>query len=413
MNLPKLSPADLRKIAGAPGKADVLNRAADTLPETCERYGIETIPELAMFLGQIVVEGDHFRTTVEYADGWDYDISRNPRKARELGNLKKGDGPRYKGFGEIQTTGAANQREVADALGILAEWEKNPRVLADFPYAMFSAGHYWQTRKCSSIARRDTGPGPKRRALVEAITEKVNGRAKRALVERVKATERAFDVLEALAASQGISGQLHAIDAPGPAAGRPAGEIHAMVGDDGPAVTAAQSRLVELGYHLGKKDGRFGPATRAAVLAFQADNGIETTGLLDDETLKALFVAEPRPIVEERANATVETLRADGSRTVASADRVGLGAQVLGGLGALTGAGKVADASGALDTAKSAVDQVSAVRDLYDSVSDVAGWALAHWWLGAIALAAFLWFERRKILGARLEDLRNASNLGR
>lgn len=416
-NLPRLTAADLRRIAGAPGKAAVLDGVAKSLPATCERYGIETIPDLAMFLGQIVVEGDHFRTTVEYASGWDYDISRNPRKARELGNLKKGDGPRYKGYGEIQTTGAYNQREVAEALGILDEWEADPKILAEFPYAMLAAGHYWQTRRCSAIANQDVGPGKRRRELVEAITRKVNGRACRALVERVQATERAFSVLEALQGAPERVALLSDRDegdrAPPAAPASASAEIPAMVGDAGANVLAAQKRLSEIGYQVGAKDGRFGPATRAALLAFQADNGLETTGVLDDESVKALFVAGPRPIVAEREDATVDDLRADGSRTVASADKVGLGAQILGGLGGAAGAGKALDASGMIDTAKNAVDGVSVIKDLYGSVSELGAWLLAHWWIGAIAIAVFLWIERKKILGARLDDFKNASNLGR
>jgi putative chitinase len=47
-----------------------------------------------------------------------YDITGNPAKARELGNLSPGDGAKYAGRGYVQLTGKANYRKAEAALGV-------------------------------------------------------------------------------------------------------------------------------------------------------------------------------------------------------------------------------------------------------------------------------------------------------
>ena len=56
-----------------------------------------------------------------------------------------------------------------------------------------------------------------------------------------------------------------------------------------PAVKATQRRLIALGYMVkGDDDGRLGPATANAILAFQKWEGLNRTGLLDSRTKKRL-----------------------------------------------------------------------------------------------------------------------------
>jgi hypothetical protein len=62
----------------------------------------------------------------------------------------------------------------------------------------------------------------------------------------------------------------------------------------GADVLDLQARLDELGYPLGALDGRYGPATAAAVRAFQTDNGLDTDGIAGPATFGALGDAEPR-----------------------------------------------------------------------------------------------------------------------
>lgn len=54
-------------------------------------------------------------------------------------------------------------------------------------------------------------------------------------------------------------------------------------------VTRVQTRLRELGYYERKPDGQYGPLTRAALERFQGDSQLPVTGLMDEQTGRALF----------------------------------------------------------------------------------------------------------------------------
>jgi len=67
-------------------------------------------------------------------------------------------------------------------------------------------------------------------------------------------------------------------------------------GSEGPAVERLQRRLAEHGFRPGRIDGRFGPATEAAVLAFQLSRGLLADGIVGPLTWRAL---EPGAQVEQ------------------------------------------------------------------------------------------------------------------
>lgn len=68
-------------------------------------------------------------------------------------------------------------------------------------------------------------------------------------------------------------------------------------GSKGDAVKGIQERLQTLGYYSGKIDGDFGSGTKAAVQAFQEENGLEADGVVGAKTLSVLYgdSAVPRP----------------------------------------------------------------------------------------------------------------------
>lgn len=71
-----------------------------------------------------------------------------------------------------------------------------------------------------------------------------------------------------------------------------------------------QQRLAELGYRPGPIDGLNGPATRAAVRAFQAANGLFVDGIPGPATQAALLQASlPAPVTEAGRLITVDRLR--------------------------------------------------------------------------------------------------------
>lgn len=101
------------------------------------------------------------------------------------GDEASGDGWRHRGAGAIQTTGADNQRAVADHFGIPFEeiglWLQTPEG------AVRSAAYFWSTNGLNDIADRGD---------IKLITRRVNG-GLNGLAERVELYERALQVLGA------------------------------------------------------------------------------------------------------------------------------------------------------------------------------------------------------------------------
>lgn len=82
--------------------------------------------------------------------------------------------------------------------------------------------------------------------------------------------------------------KLYAADAlPKPDAVIKASEL--KLDDVGPAVTAAQQRLRSLRYYTGTVDAKFSTALENAVKAFQQNNGLPATGIINDATRVALY----------------------------------------------------------------------------------------------------------------------------
>lgn len=108
------------------------------------------------------------------------------------------------------------------------------------------------------------------------------------------------------------------------------------LGSKGDLVRDLQKALAALGYFTGALDGDFGPRTRAAVLAFQADNHLETDGKVGSLTREALGAAGPRPVTEIRSLMSLTDLAKEGSRiAIASRRNIAVGA-ILGGGGLAT-----------------------------------------------------------------------------
>lgn len=91
-----------------------------------------------------------------------------------------------------------------------------------------------------------------------------------------------------------------------------AGQPVLKYGSRGAFVLDLQSQLAALGYTLGKADGIFGDKTRAAVLAFQGDNGLDTDGIVGRVTWEALEGATPRA----KRDVSEDDLAKRGSETI-------------------------------------------------------------------------------------------------
>lgn len=70
----------------------------------------------------------------------------------------------------------------------------------------------------------------------------------------------------------------------------PTGHSALRVGSKGDDVKELQKNLMALGYKVGKSgaDGSFGPATKAAVLQYQKDNGLKVDGVVGNQTMNSI-----------------------------------------------------------------------------------------------------------------------------
>jgi peptidoglycan hydrolase-like protein with peptidoglycan-binding domain len=153
-----------------------------------------------------------------------------------------------------------------------------------------------------------------------------------------------------------------------------------------------QQQLKDLGYYeVGNADGRYGPRTRAAILAFRADNGLGLSPDVDPVLAEALQRAKPRAVSRERASG-----RPQGSRIVKAAD-----AQIATGIVGVAGAAAsvVAPALETAERAKDVTERTAGLLNLTDWLMPVLPWAGAAIFLIVIILA---W----KAKAARIEDYR-------
>jgi putative chitinase len=135
----------IRRCTGAKfARADLF---APHITAAMAEFGIETHEQQARFLAQIGHESGGLRYTVEL---W----GPTPAQARyegrvDLGNVRPGDGYRFRGRGLIQTTGRANYARTGNALGI--DLEADPDLLGEPELAARSAGCFWQARNLNAI----------------------------------------------------------------------------------------------------------------------------------------------------------------------------------------------------------------------------------------------------------------------
>lgn len=131
---------------------------ADALGPAFQQYGITTSKRAAAAVAQFAEESASFRTTTEYASGAEYE------GRRDLGNIHKGDGVRFKGRGYIQITGRANYEAVSRAFG--HDFLAHPADLAQPEWAAKASAWWWQAHGCNGLA--DAGD-------FVALTRRING----------------------------------------------------------------------------------------------------------------------------------------------------------------------------------------------------------------------------------------------
>jgi putative chitinase len=198
------------------------------------------------------------RNAAEYA--------RNPEKianyvymdefrTSKLGNVKPGDGWRFRGRGLKQLTGRDNYTRFAKDYDLTAE--EAAEWLETKEGALASALWFWNTNKLNAIA--DTGN-------VAALTKKING-------GDIGLADRQTRYARAMAALGGK------VEASSPVAS--GGTLRR--GSKGEDVKRMQAKLGLAA------DGDFGPGTEAALKKWQAANGLTADGVAGPKTLAKLL----------------------------------------------------------------------------------------------------------------------------
>lgn len=246
------------RFSGAKAKAQnrIVEAISDTFSTTLDKYQINTTLRIAHFMGQVTHECAGFRTTEEFASGSAYE------NRKDLGNIKKGDGKRYKGRGLIQLTGRANYKRIGDILDL--PLEDQPELAAEPSISLDIACEYWKDRNINDAADRDD--------LVKA-TKLING-GLNGLDDRRKYLYRAKDALahlEGIRLSYSQGGTTKVI----------------RRGSCGHAVGELQDLLIKNGYNI-TIDNAFGPATELAVSMFQKKCGLAVDCIVGQDTWVAL-----------------------------------------------------------------------------------------------------------------------------
>lgn len=146
----------------------------DPINSAMFEFQINTPVRQAAFLAQIGHESGQLKYVRELASGEAYE------GRKDLGNLQKGDGVKYKGRGLIQITGRLNYAKCSLALDI--DCVNKPELLEGPINACRSAAWFWKTNGLNELA--DVGDFLK---ITRRINGGVNGLADRqALYKKAK-----------------------------------------------------------------------------------------------------------------------------------------------------------------------------------------------------------------------------------
>jgi putative chitinase len=138
----------------------------DALNATMAEFGITTPARQASFLAQVGHESGQLLYVQELASGAAYE------DRADLGNIKPGDGVRFKGRGLIQITGRANYAACGAALSL--DLIGTPALLEQPVNACRSAGWFWRAHGLNELA--DAGDQVR---VTRRINGGVNGLAER------------------------------------------------------------------------------------------------------------------------------------------------------------------------------------------------------------------------------------------
>lgn len=175
-----------------------------------------------------------------------------------------------------------------------------------------------------------------------------------------------------------------------PVVTRPDAPMLAM-GASGEEVKALQRELAAVGFFAGKIDGRFGPETEGAVVAFQKRYGLQVDGVAGPLTRSKLAAVPRKP---DRVTNEKE-LKAAGSVTIDSADKA---------TGGLVGVGGILTLDAVADVTEKAQGIVPAIGLLFRD----------HWPIMlAIGVLVVVWYLHKSIKAARVRAAVKGENMSK
>ena len=155
-----------------------VDRFLPYLNKYAQIYQVDTTLRMAHFLAQIAHESGELLYKREIASGMKYE------GRKDLGNVVKGDGPKFKGRGLIQVTGRYNYSLISKDLDV--DFVAHPELLEEDEYAVASAFWFWDRNRLNTYADNDD---------VVTITKRINGGTNH-LKERKEYLERAKKVFK-------------------------------------------------------------------------------------------------------------------------------------------------------------------------------------------------------------------------
>jgi len=168
------------------------------------------------------------------------------------------------------------------------------------------------------------------------------------------------------------------------------------VGARGAFVVDLQDQLADLRFFAGKKDGKFGPRTKASVIAFQHDNGLHEDGVVGSGTWDALSKAEPQSLRDYEDGDLAR------SRTMKEVSNV---KKTIG----------VSSVGATLLTVADNASTVQTVATQSQSLLETANHIALNYWplLAVILVGGGIWFAVTRIADARIEDHQTGANIKR
>lgn len=131
-----------------------------------EVFHIDTPKRMAHFLAQIAHESGELRYTKELGNKYYFHRYDVGKLKNMLGNLKDGDGYKYRGRGLIQITGRANYQAYQNSKYCTGDIMENPKLLELPLGATKSAMWWWRKHDLNKLADSDS---------FVAITKTING----------------------------------------------------------------------------------------------------------------------------------------------------------------------------------------------------------------------------------------------